>query len=75
MPGDSFLTILRQIVSLFTDVDQALMGHLKRDSEYLQTQWSQYANISGDFDTVFFYETLDTKIYGSRREVVTSLVF
>ena len=73
--GDSFLAILTRIISVVKDTDQALINHLKRDSEWLQLQWTQYANISDDFDTVFFFETLPTEIHPLRNELVPCLVF
>jgi hypothetical protein len=71
--GDSSLAVLARIVSVVRDTDQALINHLQRDSEWLQLQWTQYANISGDFDTVFFFETLPTRIHPLRNELVTCL--
>ena len=72
---DSSTTVLTRIVSFVRATDQALLNHLKRDSEWLQLQWTQYANISGDFDTVFFYETLPIGIPPLYNELVIAIAF
>jgi len=51
-----------QVASIFVTVDNKILKHLERDSEWLQQQLSQYAPISGDFVTKFAYEMLPTRI-------------
>jgi hypothetical protein len=64
------MAVLTRVVSCFRETNEALLGHLKRDSEWLQMQHSQYTTISGDFPTVFLYEVLPTQLYPGRSEIV-----
>jgi len=51
---DLALFLLR-IQSIYSQTNNTVLKHLQRDSEFLQAQLSQYASISGNFDTKFFY--------------------
>ncbi|KAF2198403.1 hypothetical protein GQ43DRAFT_163670 [Delitschia confertaspora ATCC 74209] len=52
--------ILVNVASVFVAVDDRLMKHLERDSEWLQQQLGQYQPISGEFVTKFAYEEYPT---------------
>ena len=39
-------------------VNEAVLGHLEGNSEWLQQQLSQYTFIGSDFVTKFFYESI-----------------
>ena len=43
---------------------QNAVKHLAENSDFLQEQQSDYLAISGDFDTVCFYETYQMSLYG-----------
>jgi hypothetical protein len=57
--------LLLQIQSIYSQTNDAVLKHLRRDSEFLQAQLSQYASISGNFNTKFFYEVYPTQIAGA----------
>ena len=54
----------RKLMSTFTFIfvatDDKILNNLKRDSEWLQQQLGQYAQISSDFVTNLAYETYET---------------
>ena len=52
--------LLINVASVFVAADNRLVKHLDRDSEWLQEQLSQYAPISRDFVTKFFFEEYAT---------------
>ncbi|KAK1768311.1 hypothetical protein QBC33DRAFT_370839 [Phialemonium atrogriseum] len=52
--------LLMNVASLLVATDDRILKHLKRDSEWLQQQLSQYAPISGDFVTKFGFEEYET---------------
>lgn len=52
--------LLVNVASLFVAVDNRILRHLERDSEWLQQQLGQYGPISGDFVTKFAFEEYET---------------
>ena len=48
--------LLLQTQSIYSQTNKPVLQQLRRDSEFLQAQLSQYASISGNFDTKSFYE-------------------
>jgi hypothetical protein len=52
--------LLANIASMFVPTDDRLLGHLERDSEWLQQQLGQYNPISIEFVTKFAYEEYST---------------
>src|SRR2546429_6851880 len=67
--------VLTRVVWVFWTTDPELLKHLKRDSEWLGMQLTQYKHISMEFNTVFFFERLETTIFGGKKELVVPLVF
>jgi hypothetical protein len=70
--ADLALCLLR-IQSIYTQTNDAILQHLRRDSEFLQAQISQYASISGTLDTKFFYEVYPTQVLGGMQRLVCYL--
>ena len=50
------------LLSAIQPTNGRVLRHLISDSEYLQEQLHDFANIAGSFQTVFFYETEATQI-------------
>ena len=48
--------VLANVASLFRHTSTALLGHLERDSEWLEMQLEQYKAISADIFTIFCFE-------------------
>jgi hypothetical protein len=65
--------LLLQIQSIYSHTNDAMAKHLRRDSEMLQQQLSQYSAISGKFNTKFFFEAYPTLLPGGIRRVVSIL--
>jgi hypothetical protein len=61
---------LADIASIFINTNTALLTHLASDSEFLQSQLSQYLNISDQFVTKFAFETLATRLRTGNEIVV-----
>ena len=66
--------LMLNVASIFGTTNDRVLQHLKRDSEWLQQQLSQYAPISRDFITKFAYETLRTPI-ALRKPIMASILF
>ena len=49
--------VVARIGSLVKYTSRNIMRHLAENSEWLQNQQWQYADIANDFETKFFYET------------------
>lgn len=64
---------LANAAALFVAADDRILRHLKKDSEWLQQQLSQYAPISGDFVTKFGFEVYKTRIRFGRSIMVRCL--
>lgn len=56
--------VLINVVSAVKYTTQKAVQHLAKHSEWLQHLQSQYLAISGDFETVCYYETYDTPLPG-----------
>lgn len=56
--------VVLDIVSAVKHTNKNTVGHLAKHSEFLQHQQSQYLAISGDFETVCFYEEYRTHLPG-----------
>lgn len=54
--------LMLKVASIFVRVDDKILKHLERDSEWLQQQLGQYGPINRDFVTKFAYETYPTRI-------------
>jgi hypothetical protein len=67
---DLALCLLR-IQSIYTQTNDAILQHLQRDSEFLQSQMSLYTSISGNYDTKFFYEMYPTLVVGGLQRIVS----
>lgn len=64
--------LLLLIQSIYSDTNNAVLRDLGPHNSALQQQLSQYAAISGTYNTKFFYETLDTVLWkagGIRKRV------
>jgi len=66
--------LLLDIQSIYSKTNKTVLKHLQRDSELLQTQLSQYASISGNFDTKFFFEVYPTRIFGGMQRMVSFVI-
>jgi hypothetical protein len=60
--GVEFGKIFLNIAAIFLKTNDKLLNILQKDSEALQQQLSQYASISGDFETKFAFETRATPL-------------
>jgi hypothetical protein len=69
--GVNLALIILGIQSIYSQTKTSILKHLQRDSEFLQSQLSTYASISGNFDTKFFYEAYPTQIIGGARSIVS----
>jgi len=58
--GVQFGKLLVNAASVYKATTSRLLGHLERDSEWLQQQLRQYGPISGEFMTKFAYEEYET---------------
>ena len=56
--------VVLDVLSAVKHTNKNVVGHLAKHSEFLQHQQSQYLAISGDFETVCFYETYKTHLRG-----------
>ena len=72
--GVSLVEILTSILSTVTHTNQKLLAKTKLHSEWLQNQQSDFNAISQDFETVFFYETLEMPLPVGRLLVRTYLL-
>jgi hypothetical protein len=63
--------LLLQIQSIYSQTNDAVLKHLQNNSEFLQAQLSQYASISGNFDTKFCYEVYPTRIPGGTQRMAS----
>ena len=66
-----FMESVAKIATVFAKTNNRLLKHLRRDSEFLQDQMSQFTLISHRFSTVYAYEEYETEIAG--REVKASV--
>jgi hypothetical protein len=69
--GVDMASCLLRIQSIYMQTNDAILQHLRRDSEFLQSQISLYASISGNFETKFFYEVYPTQVFGGLQRVVS----
>ena len=69
--GVDLAMLLLQIQSFYSKTNDKVLKHLQRDSELLQALTSQYAAISGRFDTKFCYEVYPTHIPGGVGQVAS----
>ncbi|KAF8069116.1 hypothetical protein FPV67DRAFT_1625304 [Lyophyllum atratum] len=60
--------LLLSIQSIYSDTNDAVLRDLALHSPALQQQLSQYASISGNYKTNFFFETFDTELFGGVRK-------
>lgn len=60
--GVSLAKIVAHAISAFAYTNQRLLSRIERHSEWLQDLQSRYNSISGDFETVFFYETFEMPV-------------
>ncbi|KAK0614544.1 Alpha/Beta hydrolase protein [Immersiella caudata] len=67
--GVSVGLLLVQARSIFMKTSSRLLQHLAENSEWLQMQQGQFADISREFNIKFFYELLPTKV-SSYREIM-----
>jgi len=69
--------LLLLIQSIYSDSNNAVLWDLKPQTAALQQQLSQYAAISGTYNTKFFFETLDTPLrhLGGIRKRVHRLLY
>lgn len=57
------------VASIFMSTNTKVVKSLKKDSVLLKQLLDDYGKISGEFDTTFAYETVETKIFGKRQMV------
>ena len=68
--------ILINVISVVKHTNHNTVEHLAKQSEWLQDLQSRYRAISGDFETVCYYETLPISILGIGHVIVScSTVF
>jgi hypothetical protein len=67
--------LLLQIQSIYSNTNNVVLKHLRRDSELLQAQLAQYAGISRNFNTKFFFEAYPTSLPGGMQSVVCFTVY
>lgn len=60
--GASLATLLLNVQSIFRQTNNAIVKQIRKDSDALQRQLSQYLPISANFETKFFYETYRTTL-------------
>ncbi|MCJ1347902.1 hypothetical protein MMC31_006132, partial [Peltigera leucophlebia] len=58
------------VASIFMSTNTKVVKSLKKDSVLLKQLLDDYGKISGEFDTTFAYETVETKIFGKRQMIV-----
>lgn len=63
------------VLSVVKKTNDALVKHIRKDSEALRVQLDQYSLISERFNTKFFYETYPTPLVGGIEQLVRSPVF
>jgi hypothetical protein len=66
----SLATLLLNIQSIFRPTNDILVKHIRRDSEGLHQQLSQYLPISANFVTIFFYESYGTPLIGGMEQLI-----
>ncbi|OCL01786.1 hypothetical protein AOQ84DRAFT_206150 [Glonium stellatum] len=54
--------VLANVASIFRHTSTAILEHLERDSEWLETQLGQYNSISSEFRTIFCFESYPTPL-------------
>lgn len=62
--------VLVNVATLYQHTNKAILNHLERDSEWLETQLEQYKAISSDIFTIFCYESCPTALPAGRSMVV-----
>jgi hypothetical protein len=62
--------VLVNVATLYQHTNKAILNHLERDSEWLETQLEQYKAISSDIFTIFCYESCPTALPAGRSIVV-----
>lgn len=63
--GVPWATLALNIVSVARYTNPEILGHLQRNSEWLENQQTMYLPISSHFDTTYFYERYPTVVAGT----------
>lgn len=56
--------LVANVASVVMQTNSEYLNKLEQNSEWLHDRQKNYQGISNDFDTIFFYETLQTPILG-----------
>ncbi len=73
--GNVVMDLVKGIMSLFTPTDRDLLKQLEKDSVWLRQQHRDFAAISYEFHTTFFYEGLATLTVGGKSVYVRLFYF
>jgi len=71
----SLATLFFNILSTVKQTNDAIVKHIRKDSEALQLQLSRYSSISAQFDTKFFYESYPTPLVSGIKRLVCFCAF
>ena len=68
--GVFLASVLHKVLSAGGHTNQNTLQHLDMHSEWLQKEQRDYLSISGDFETICYYETYETLLPGNFHELV-----
>ena len=72
--GVTWGILARNLVSIFANTNKEILGHLAKNSEWLEYQQALFLPISNQFKTIYFYETYPTPLLGGGTLVCSSEV-
>ena len=70
--GVTWGILARNLVSIFTNTNKEILGHLAKNSEWLEYQQALFLPISDQFETIYLYETYPTPLLGGGALLVGS---
>jgi len=65
--------VLVNVASIFQHTSTAILEHLEKDSEWLETQLEQYKSISSEIFTIFCFESFPTPL-PARNSMMVSFI-